>query len=57
MSDEELGAYIRGLENDLKRLGLFLHTVAAALDVPEEWGGGVAEERILQRINELKGTE
>jgi len=54
MSDEELGAYIKAMEDNQHRMGDFITRLAFALDIHEEWGGGFAEERILDRINELK---
>ena len=39
---------------DLARLGAFLHRLAEALGVAEEWGGGVAEDRLLAAAVELK---
>ena len=57
MSDEELGIYIQSLEAQGRALGKFLHQVAAALGVQPEPFGGIAEERVMNRINELISKE
>lgn len=53
MNDEELAIYIKSLEAQGRALGEFLHQVAAALGVLPEPFGGIAEERVLNRIHEL----
>lgn len=37
-----------------ERMGKFITAISDALGVHEEWGGGFAEERILNAINDLK---
>lgn len=57
MNDEELGIYIQSLEAQGRALGEFLHQVAAALGVQPEPFGGIAEDRVLNRIHELTAKE
>ena len=39
---------------DAERWGAFVTQLADTLGVPEEWGGGFAEERILSAIQALQ---
>jgi len=57
LSDEELGIYIQSLEAQGRALGEFLHLVAAALGVQPAPFGGIAEERVMNRIYELTSKE